>query len=444
MMIAMTIRDVSWTGPAARLLALALIPLALAGCRRGASSALVNGPDESRFGLAGVDSVTQTRYGQRDITIHLSETDEDLWVFNGQTGEPMTGRQLVEHFRSADVIILGETHDDPMAHLLQERFVREALAAGRGALSLEMITRQDQPVLNRLRNRPGAAEDALADTSLNRWLRWHAFYVPAIEAALALRRPVVAANAPAEYVRTARNEGYSALRELGPKEQRLFDLPERQWTFPDYRRRFGETMAGHGDPSTRPATLPGTRPSTLPGRERLNAHAPASTFQTRPGGRTTRPATQSATRPVTQRPPRDPASIDAFFDAQLLWDATMAQSIVTARSQHGGPVVHLVGAFHSDFEGGLTSILKRRGQDVLTVSFVPSDSQMLAPEDVGRADVVVYTGSGRPLPPERVPATRPATQPRVLGKTPPVVGRGPAAPATVPATRPTTRRSTGG
>jgi uncharacterized iron-regulated protein len=440
MMTTMSLRDVSRTGSAASLLVVALVAVALAGCRRGAGRVVARDADESRFGIAGVDAVTQTRYGQRDITIHLSETDEDLWVFDGHTGEPMTGRRLLEDFRTADVIILGEMHDDPMAHLLQERFVREALAAGDGALSLEMIGRQDQAVLNGLRNRPGAAEDALADTSLNRWLRWQAFYLPAIEAALSLGRPVIAANAPAEYVRMARNQGYPALRALAEEEQRLFDLPEPEWTFPGYRRRFAEAMSGHGDPASRPAT----RPSTLPGRERINAHVLLPTPQTRPARESMRAARQQATQPAAPAAPRDSAGIDAFYDAQLLWDATMAQSIINARSRAGTPVVHLVGAFHSDFEGGLTSILTRRGQEVLTVSFVPTDAQQLAPEDVGRADVVIYTGSGRPLPPERAPATRPATQPRVLGQTPPVVGRGPAAPATVPATRPTTRRSAGG
>jgi hypothetical protein len=327
-----------------------------------------------------------------------------------------------------------------MAHLLQERFVREALATGNGALSLEMMTRDDQATLNRLRGRPGGAENLLADSSLRQWNRWHAFYLPAIEAALAMGRPVVAANAPREYVRMARMQGFEALEDLEPQRRRLFDVPEDPESFPEYRRRFGETMAGHGDAV--PATRPATRPATLPGRERLNAHAPPEQAQTRPSRGTTRAATRQA-----QRPPRDPASIDALFDAQLLWDATMARSILSARARHGSPVVHLVGSFHSDFDGGLTTMLRRKGQDVLTVSFVAAESQRLAPEDVGRADIVIYTGSGRPLPPEWVPATRPATrrsEPPVLGRTPPVVGRGPAAPATVPATRPTTRRSGGG
>ena len=107
----------------------------------------------------------------------------------------------------------------------------------------------------------------------------------------------------------------------------------------------------------------------------------------------------------------------------------MAQSILEARRRYGRPIVHLVGSFHSDFDGGLTQMLEQGNQEVLTISFVPDDSQRLRPEDEKRADIVIYTGANRPMPQERVaPATRATTRPTTR-----------ATPATQPGRAATTR-----
>lgn len=447
MMPGMSLSRFSWTLWVGILIACMAV---LSGCRRDGPRALFGKrPAQTTFGPQGLDSATKSAYPLRDDAIRLTETDEQIYVFNGRTGEPITGRQMAQRLRAADVVILGETHDDPMAHRLQQRFVRQALSGGSGALSLEMMSRDEQPVLSRLSRRAGTAEAQLEPTSLSKWPSWYAFYLPTIQAALARGRPVIAANAPRAMVTSARTYGYAYLRDLPRDDQRLFDLPEAEDHFPDYRRRVMEVAASHR-PASQPSTAPGaggTRPSTRPQRERLDAHGPlesVSQAATRSAGRPpTRPATtpaqaratRSATRPATQPilpatrrvyPPRDPMSPEAFYEAQLIWDATMARSILAAR-RHGRPVVHLVGSFHSDFDGGLTQMLERRGQKVLTVSFVPADSQRLQPEDEGRADIVIYTGANRPPPPARVvlatkPATRPATRP-----SPP-----PRAPATQP------------
>jgi hypothetical protein len=158
-------------------------------------------------------------------------------------------------------------------------------------------------------------------------------------------------------------------------------------------------------------------------------------------------ATLTAAKPQTATT-RSGQSVRAFYEGQLIWDATMADSIGAAVRQHGTPIVHLVGQFHSDFDGGLTTMLRRDGFDVTTVSFVPVAAYRLRPDDIGRADVVIYTGPKRDLPPALPamttpkPATRPnirpATRPDVVGRRPAVLGRGPLVPTTVPV-RPTTR-----
>lgn len=370
-------------------------------------------PPEGLFGYSGIDNQSRTAFPASEATIRLTDTDELLYVFDGETGEPLTGRQVSEAMRGAEVVILGETHTDPVAHRLQQRFVRDALWDD-GALSIEMMSRDEQAVLARLQNAPAAAEAELASTSLVGWPRWNQFYLPIIREALTMGRPVIAANAPRQTVREARLYGYDYLRELPQDQQRLFDIPADPGAFPDYRARIEAVVAGHPT-TTQPASPPQPQdgPSTRPERERLDAHMPQESAQAAQQQAATQEAPAEAqeepakARVWQERAPGDP---DAFFEAQLLWDATMSSSIMRAR-RHGQPVVHLVGSFHSDYNGGLTDMLRRRGQRVVTVSFVPANSQRLEAEDFRRADIVIYTGADRPLPPETPATSRPSRQP---------------------------------
>ena len=90
----------------------------------------------------------------------------------------------------------------------------------------------------------------------------------------------------------------------------------------------------------------------------------------------------------------DDAAIEAMFRSQLVWDTTMAASIARARFLGAPKVIHLVGQFHSDFEGGTVDELRKRmpGGRILVISMQRAWPEVLRPEDVGRADVIVYTG----------------------------------------------------
>ena len=407
------------------------------GCGGGSQSA--------RVSADGTDPRSKTSYPLDGSLIRLTDARETLGVYDGHTGDPMTGRRFVAALRDADVVLLGETHDDPVAHRLQERIVREALAAGTGALSLEMLGRDDAAGVRRLNatadaGRPSAArvEDVLADTSLSRWAGWRRFYVPSVVAALDAGRPVVASNAPRDYVAAARTAGYGFLLGLDRRQRDLFDLPEDLAAYPAYRARFEAAMTGHAgvdvsDPARQPqapTTLPASRPAA--GESRMNARGPAAS-----------PVFLSMQAAATTTPASD--GVEAMYRAQLVWDATMADSILAARSRAGAPVVHLVGGFHSDFDGGLTAMLRQTRRKVLTVSLVPADSNRLRPEDEGRADVVIYTGSPERFPrltgdaldaspiQRRRPTTRETTRPAFRATTRPDPAR-----ETV---RPTTRRN---
>jgi uncharacterized iron-regulated protein len=96
------------------------------------------------------------------------------------------------------------------------------------------------------------------------------------------------------------------------------------------------------------------------------------------------------------------AMTERFFEAQCLKDETMAESIAAAIAEAPDPVplvVHVNGAFHSDYGDGAPARTLRRlpEADVRTVSIIPVDDlDSVSPDaERGRADFLVFT-DGRP------------------------------------------------
>lgn len=72
-------------------------------------------------------------------------------IFHLPTGYQVAHETVVDHARRAQVIYVGETHDNPAAHRVQEEIL-QALARsnpGRVTLAMEMFTPAQQPILDR-------------------------------------------------------------------------------------------------------------------------------------------------------------------------------------------------------------------------------------------------------------------------------------------------------
>lgn len=312
-----------------------------------------------------------------------------LPMFAGNTGRLLTWTDFMQGVFWADVVFLGEMHDDKVGHEVQRAiFVDTLLLDQRTALSMEMLERQDQAALDEYLAGAIDAPTFIARTDSANWGgkdKFVDYYLPIIDEAKARGTRVIAANAPREYVRMARLEGWSALRALPPERQELFSLP-RPLADGRYELRFRDLMiesaAEHGA-----SIAPTAPPPDAPAPEGAPAGA-APTDAT--------PAPAPTTGP-------SPEMIAAAFRAQLLWDSTMGDSIARAlgppwSSTAPNRIVHLVGAFHVDFNGGTPQQTRARSSFArfLTVSLVHERATALREEDVGRADVVIYTGwSGR-------------------------------------------------
>lgn len=277
--------------------------------------------------------------------------------------EPSGGRfsdfeAMLADIARADVVLVGEQHDDRNTHRL-ELALLEGLMRRRPAIAvaLEMFERDAQPAL------AGYLADRLTETefleSSRPWPRYASDYRPLVEFARAHGWPVIASNVPRRIAAHVARQGPQALEDLTESDRgyvaRSIECPRD-----DYRMRFIETMNEH------PA--PGTETLSDPERGAMN---------------------------------------DRYYYSQCVKDETMAESIVEARASADRPlVVHFNGAFHTDFRSGVVPRVQRRldGARVVVLSILPVDDLDRvdpAEEDLKRADYLIYT-----LKPQQSPHSR--------------------------------------
>lgn len=278
-------------------------------------------------------------------------------VFDGGDGRPITWPELVAMAAAADVVLIGELHGHPLgsasAAALWEDLLATPGVADRAALSLEFFDRSEQHLLD---DYLAGLIDEPAFLSVGNRTKYavNPFgHRAMVNAAKACGTPVIASNAPRVYVRTARRDGYDRLAALTAEQRRLFRIPD-QLPPPEsgYRQRFEAFMSRDSAPGEAEAATPAVR----------------------------EPARQER--------------LDASFRSQSLWDWTMAESIVRGVESGRRPVVHVIGQFHTNHQGGTVLALRAMNPSlrVLNIAFIGHDARSLRDQDRGAADVVVYTG----------------------------------------------------
>lgn len=257
---------------------------------------------------------------------------------------------MLAELARADVVMVGEQHDDPNTHRLEaailQGLVRRNVAA---TVSLEMFERDAQHLLDGYLGGSLSEEEFLKGS--RPWPRYASDYKPLVELARVNGWPVIASNVPRTYASAVAKGGLGVLESLPPPERALI-AQDVQCPIDPYFERFAETMNSH----------------PMPGAEK-------------------------------QSPEERRATNERFYFAQCIKDETMAESIareVERKDRLPGPVVHYNGAFHSDFGAGAAQRVRRRLPDrrIVVVTMLPvADIDTVAPEgeELKRADYLVYT-----------------------------------------------------
>lgn len=262
------------------------------------------------------------------------------WVPEAEAMQSGTLDDVVQHALAADVLFLGEQHDDAVTHALQHHLLnRLAATTGRPiVLAMEMFETDVQLVLDEYVAGTIREKDFLE--AARPWPNYDTDYRPLVETARERGWPVIAANAPGRYVSLVAQHGEEVLGALQPAALRT--MPERPHAGPsaDYADKFLALMSnmdGHGSPH---------------------------------GGPTP----------------------ESMLAAQNLRDVTMANSIEEALAAHENAlIVHVNGAFHSEGGLGIPDHLSAETEAVV-VTFRPAKTLDAAPEPSGD-DIMVLTAS---------------------------------------------------
>lgn len=277
-------------------------------------------------------------------------------IHNAASGRDIAASELVARLARADVVFIGEQHDDPEAHRVEQALLAalHQRLGNRLTLALEMFERDGQPALDEYV--AGKSDEKTFARSVTLWSNYRTDYRPLVEYARTHRLPVLASNLPRRFARRVSQEGLVTLRDLPPADRFLvaawISAPED-----GYWERFREIIGdGHG------------------GRGKA----------------------------------LDDASLRRFYEAQCAKDDTMAETIVRSL-RSGRQVLHINGAFHSDRGQGIPQrVLWRRPLEtrLVVVTIVPIAGDPAGAETGtygGEADYVVLVPDRRLQPPGRRP-----------------------------------------
>lgn len=305
---------------------------------------------------AGLTSGCQSQ--TRPVVASTVDVRSELTIQDGNSNATLTWEAFLDRTTDADVIVLGEEHDDATGHAVQLAVVEDVMdRRGGGTLALEMLERDEQILVDDHADGIIDAEALAKATRSTDWAgteSWAVWYQPIIDAALERDGHIVAANAPRRYVRLARRDGWEAVESLPANRAEFATIPPEPIDGV-YQERFFEIMQpeSHGDGETE----------------------------------------------ETEDTEIDLSYIEPFYRAQQVWDATMAESVAESIRVNGPPVILLVGRFHSDHHGGTVRELERRLPDhsILVVSLeTERGDPLVAGQDTPQADVIVFTRSDKP------------------------------------------------
>uniref|UniRef100_B8HKB1 Haem-binding uptake Tiki superfamily ChaN domain-containing protein n=1 Tax=Cyanothece sp. (strain PCC 7425 / ATCC 29141) TaxID=395961 RepID=B8HKB1_CYAP4 len=224
-------------------------------------------------------------------------------------GQPGTfdHQTIVTRLAQANIIYLGETHDRPQDHQAQLDIIRSLYEINpRLVIGLEMFQRPYQSVLDRYLKGDLSEVELLEQSQYNqRWgFPWQ-FYAPILRLAKEYRLPLLALNTPSEVTRKVARQG---LASLTPTEQEWIPpLSDIDTSNSVYRNKIKQVYEDfhHGKD--------------------------------------------------------DPQAFERFWQAQVLWDETMAATIADYVRRHPDRlVVVLAGQGHVAFGYGIPSRVARR------------------------------------------------------------------------------------
>ena len=155
---------------------------------------------------------------------------------------------MIEALSEADVVFIGELHNNPIVHWLQLEITRDLGKKKTLVLGAEMFEADNQEALNEYL--AGNIDAAGLDSTARLWKNYKTDYAPLVDYARENNLPFVATNIPRRYANSVYKEGFDVLHTLSEEEKSwIAPLPiyyNAEW--PEYKGML-EMMGDHSSPT---------------------------------------------------------------------------------------------------------------------------------------------------------------------------------------------------
>jgi len=269
--------------------------------------------------------------------------DKPAYIIYDSQGKKVDYTQIIEAALKSEIILIGEQHNNPIAHWLELQITKDVYKIIKNNLILgaEMFEADNQTIVNEYVEKLIAYKNFKADARL--WPNFETDYKPLLDFARDSSLKFIATNVPRRYAAIVNNEGFEGLDKLSADAKKwIVPLPVKyDPSLPGYKKMTETSgMGGMG------AMLSKAKKENLP-------------------------------------------------KAQAIKDATMAYFILSNLVK-GKSFIHYQGAYHSDNYEGINWYLKQARPDVkiLTISTIEQDDIFsLSTDNLKVADFIICVPS---------------------------------------------------
>ncbi len=265
-------------------------------------------------------------------------------------GRPLSHRDVVAAAAEAEIILLGESHDQADHHRWQLSVLAGLLAkTDKLVIGFETFPRSVQPALDSWVAGGWSGETFLEEVRWSEvWGMEPELYLPLFDFARLYRLPMAALNVERTLVSRVGQEGWAAV----PVEERE-GLGDPRPAGQAYRLSLGKVYQQH-----------------LPAKPKDGEHGDEGD-------------------PLTLEEVMDLPAFDRFVEAQLTWDRAMAEALAAARARSAKPkVVGIIGSGHLENRFGVPHQLSDLGVEDVAVLLPMTPAAACEDLDPGLADAV--------------------------------------------------------
>ncbi len=310
------------------------------------------------------DSVTVVAHSDMEVADSVTVVDESHYKVYTSDGEASSWAELALAIGTADAVLVGEYHDDPVAHYLEAKILEAAIAdtMRRAVGSMEMFTSDVQGILDEYLSGMITERHFLAASQP--WGNYETDYRPFVEIAREAGRQVIAANAPRRYVNRVTRMGPESLNTLSDQAKAsLPPLPYSKATDAykaEWMALMTQAMAGMTAAMDSAAAVDGEDQKEEEGHNEDAEAQHTEHGDAEESDSTDQHAEHGDAEESESTAPGAHAGMAYMLDSQSLWDASMAFSIADHLTRHpGDQVVHIVGGFHVRNGTGIPEHLAR-------------------------------------------------------------------------------------